>query len=184
MADEGQLRAEACVRKAQAELAGLAGRGLVMAGNAFSSVLFAKGDLSEAEREGASLLSGPDGKALRASLAALGYPPEDWCALSTVLADGGAAPSGLLREAVCALDPATLVACDETAAQALRETYADELAGLEDMHEAMLEPGVVAHVLGMRVMDLGGFEAALGNARQKQVMWARLKLLRPLGEPY
>ena len=73
--------------------------------------------------------------------------------------------------------------CDEAAAAAVREAYADELAALPDFAEAMLAPGVVALVLGMRVLNLGGFEAALADKRQKQVMWARLKRVPPLGEP-
>ena len=43
---------------------------------------------------------------------------------------------------------------------------------------------MVAHVCGMRFLNLGGFAAALGNPRQKQVMWARLKQVPPLAEPY
>ena len=34
------------------------------------------------------------------------------------------------------------------------------------------------------ILNLGGFAAALGNPRQKQVMWARLKQVPPLAEPY
>ena len=74
--------------------------------------------------------------------------------------------------------------CDNEAANLLREAYADDLASLEGFEEAMLVDGLVVHVAGMRVMALGGFEAALSDARQKQVMWARLKQLPPLGEPY
>ena len=48
----------------------------------------------------------------------------------------------------------------------------------------MLEAGLVVDVLGMRVLNLGGFAAALGEEAQKQLMWARLKQLPPLGEPY
>ena len=45
-------------------------------------------------------------------------------------------------------------------------------------------PGVLARILGMRVLNLGGFEASLNDPKAKQLMWARLKLLPPLGEPY
>ena len=44
--------------------------------------------------------------------------------------------------------------------------------------------GNVVHLLGMRVLNLGGFAAALGDAHEKQVMWARLKKIPPLGEPF
>jgi hypothetical protein len=36
----------------------------------------------------------------------------------------------------------------------------------------------------MRMLNLDGFEDALGDQRQKQLMWARLKQIPPLGEPY
>ena len=89
-----------------------------------------------------------------------------------------------MRLAVATLDPATLICCDETATQAVRDAYAEELSGLEDLNEALLPAGMVAHVCGMRFLNLGGFAAALGNPCQKQVMWARLKQVPPLAEPY
>ena len=178
------VRRELYVSKAQEELGSLAERGVITAGNAFSSVLFVKGELSEDEQAGARPLSGADGKALRAALSALGYAPEDWCALLSVTRDGSPIGPELFREAITALDPATLVACDEAAAQSVREAYAEQLSQLSDFDEALLTPGKVSRVLGMRVMNLGGFAAALSDAHQKQVMWARLKRLPPLGAPY
>ena len=178
------VRRELYVSKAQEELGSLAERGVITAGNAFSSVLFVKGELSEDERAGARPLSGADGKALRAALSALGYAPEDWCALLSVTHDGSPIGPELFREAIAALDPATLVSCDEAAAQSVREAYAEQLSQLSDFDEALLTPGKVSRVLGMRVMNLGGFAAALSDAHQKQVMWARLKRLPPLGAPY
>ena len=182
-------RRRAYVAKARAEVGGLVERGVRMSGNAFSSVLFLKGDLDAAERDGGAVLAGEDGRALRASLEALGYAPEDWAALATVADAAGAddpAPldPGLLRLSVTTLDPATVVACDERAADALRNAYADELSRLPEFSAAMLAPGVVAMVLGMRLLNLGGFEAALSDPGQKQVMWARLKRIPPLGEPF
>ena len=182
---EGRIgRRTIYAEKARADIASLEQRGVVMGGNAFSSILFLKGEPSDDELGGAPLLAGPDGTALRSALSALGYAPEDWCVMLTVGEDGSALGPELLREAICTLDPATLVACDETAAQALRETYADELVTLDDFDAAMLVPGKLVRVLGMRVMALGGFAAALSDAHEKQVMWARLKQLPPLGEPY
>lgn len=178
------VRREAYVRKARAELGSLVERGVVMAGNAFSSVLLLKGLPNEAERTGAAPLSGADGKALRAALSALGYAPEDWCALLTVDAQGLPLDAALLREAICTLDPATLIACDDASAQLVREAYADTLFTLDDFEAAMLLPGRETQVLGMRVMALDGFEAALSDPHQKQIMWARLKRLPPLGAPY
>lgn len=186
MARDTHGRRDACLAKARAELDGLADAGVVMAGNAFPAVLLVKGELSATERARASaLLGGVDGDALRAALSALGYAPTDWCALSA-LADDGETPlsPGLLRKAFAVIDPTTAIACDETAARLVREAFADELASLEELPAAALEPGFVAHVLGMRLMNLGGFADALGDPREKQLMWACLKRLAPLGEPY
>ncbi|MFC2704686.1 hypothetical protein [Olsenella profusa] len=177
-------RRAAYLAKTRREIVALVERGVRMVGNALSSVCLVKGDLSDAERTGAPLLGGPDGTALRASLTALGYAPEDWCGLAAVDEGGRALDAELLRLAVVTLDPDTLIVCDETAAAALREALADELVGLPDIHQSMLEAGLVVDVLGMRVLNLGGFAAALGEEAQKQLMWARLKQLPPLGEPY
>lgn len=176
-------RRDACAAKTTAELDALAARGVCMGGNAFSSILVAKGELTAEEAAGAEPFSGADGTALKASLKALGYAPEEWEWLLTC-ANGAALAPTLMREAVCALDPATIVCCDEAAAAALRDAYADDLAIIESFEEAMLLPGCVAHLCGMRVLNLGGFAKALDDSKQKQVMWARLKKLPPLAEPY
>lgn len=173
----------AYVQKARFELAALADRGVVMAGNAFSQVLLVKGELVPGELAG-GLLTGPDGEALRKALVALGYAPEDWAALATVAADGTPLRPALLRTAVAALGASTLIACDDAAALALRDAYGDELAGLEDADVALLRPGLVAPVLGMRVINLGGFAQALADPKRKQFAWACLKRVPPLGEPY
>ena len=184
MASERDARRSACLDKTTAETSALAARGVRMGGNAFSAVLLVKGELTEAEKDGEPPFSGADGRALRASLERLGYAPEDWEWLLSVDEGGEPLDAALLREAVCALDPATRVCCDEAAAMLLREAYADDLALIDSLDEAMLAPGVVAHVCGMRVLNLGGFAAALSDAHEKQVMWARLKRIPPLGEPF
>lgn len=176
-----QPRTQAYVEKSKAELEDLAKDGLTMAGNTFSPVLFLK---AQAPGGDEGLLAGTDGDALRASLRALGYQPQDWVALSTVVDGGGAIAPSLLRRAIGALDPQTVIACDEPSAQALRETYVEELTEVRDLSEAMLDEGVVAVVLGMRFLNLGDFAAALADPKQKQVMWARLKQVPPQGEPY
>lgn len=185
MPQSQELSSRIVVDKARVELEALAQRGVVMAGNAFASYLILKGECTSDELSGQGrLLAGSDGKALRASLAALGYAPEDWVGLSSLADDGTALAPDLLRLAITTLDPATIVAEDAAAAQALRETYAEELSQEEQFEVAMLQPGYVAQVLGMRVMNLGGFEQALADAHKKQIMWSYLKLLPPLGEPY
>lgn len=197
---------EEYLEKAKAELGDLAEAGVVMAGNAFSQALLLKGEPEDAPAtrqgvpatgqdapaagSGASaqatpkLLAGPDGDALRAALKALGYAPEDWVGLSTNDADGFPLVPGTLRLAITTLDPATVIALDDAAAAALREAYADELVDLAALEAATLMPGVLARILGMRVMNLGGFEESLSDPKAKQLAWARLKLLTPLGEPY
>jgi hypothetical protein len=172
--------------KISAELANLAAAGVVARGDATSDVLFVKGDLSDAERSGADPLSGPDGAALSASLQKLGYPPQDFCAMFSCDASGAPLPAETFRLAVSTLDPATIILCDDAACVVFRDTYADELVAMPNLDDAMLEPGRVVHVLGIRVLALGGFADALasGDGSRKQLMWSRLKTVPPLGEPY
>ncbi|WP_293824229.1 hypothetical protein [uncultured Parolsenella sp.] len=174
------------LEKAKAELGDLAGAGVCMAGNAFSHVLLVKGEPEVADASGnvPALLAGPDGVALHKALGALGYAPEDWGALSVRDVDGFPLVPGTLRLAIATLDPSTLIALDEAAAAAIREAFADELVELESFDAAMLTPGAVVRLLGMRVMALGGFEKSLSDPKAKQLMWARLKQLPPEGEPY
>ena len=67
----------------------------------------------------------------------------------------------LFREALEALDPEAVVLLDEPAAALMREAYADALSQIEQFEVAMLEPGLVAHVLGRRVLALGGLRRRL-----------------------
>ncbi len=180
---------------AQQEFEGLAARGVRMDGDGFSPIVLVKGDLNEGEQAGGTLLAGNDGRALRAALLRLGYAPEDFCALSAVAGEGDSsvvdmpaagellAPE-LFREALEALDPEAVVLLDDTAASVMREAYADALSLIEQFEVAMLEPGLVAHVLGRRVLALGGFETALQDPAAKQRVWAYLKQLPPAGAPY
>lgn len=66
----------------------------------------------------------------------------------------------------------------------MREAYADELAALPDITHAMLDKGVLVMLLGMRVLNLGGFEASLSDKASKLKMWHALKQLPALGEPF
>ena len=172
------------IEKVRRELAALEAAGVVVCGYAFSEVLLVKGERGPAERAGKGLLSGEDGRALMAALLKLGYAPESWLALATWDASGHALDAALMRRAILALGPTCIIVCDEVAADAFRLTYATELAGLTRFEEAMLQAGAVAEVQGMRVLNLGGFEAALADPHEKQVMWSRLKRLPPEGSPY
>ena len=195
MAITTQERKEALAAAAEQELKGLEARGVRMAGNAFSPVVLVKGELNDAERSGEPLLSGADGTALRAALGAIGWEPQDLCVLAAVagpgdevvaggLTEGEPLPVDLFREALEALDPEAIILFDDAAADLLRETYADALAIIEDFDTAMLKPGLIAPVLGRRVLALDGFEAALSQPAEKQRMWAYLKQMPPLGAPY
>lgn len=195
MATTTQERKEALAAAAEQELKGLEARGVRMAGNAFSPVVLVKGELNDAERSGDPLLSGADGTALRAALGAIGWEPQDLCVLAAVAGSGDEAVAGgltadeplpvdLFREALEALDPEAVILLDDAAADLLRETYADALAIIEDFDTAMLKPGLIAPVLGRRVLALDGFEAALSQPAEKQRMWAYLKQMPPLGAPY
>lgn len=195
MAITTQERKEVLADAAEQELKGLEARGVRMAGNAFSPVVLVKGELNDAERSGEPLLSGADGTALRAALGAIGWEPQDLCVLAAVAGSGDEAVAGglmageplpvdLFREALEALDPEAVILLDDAAADLLRETYADALAIVEDFDTAMLKPGLIAPVLGRRVLALDGFEAALSQPAEKQRMWAYLKQMPPLGAPY
>lgn len=195
MAITTQERKEALADAAEQELKGLEARGVRMAGNAFSPVVLVKGELNDAERSGEPLLSGADGTALRAALGAIGWEPQDLCVLAAVAGSGDEAVAGglmageplpvdLFREALEALDPEAVILLDDAAADLLRETYADALAIVENFDTAMLKPGLIAPVLGRRVLALDGFEAALSQPAEKQRMWAYLKQMPPLGAPY
>ncbi len=195
MAITTQERKEALASAAEQELKGLEARGVRMAGNAFSPIVLIKGELNDAERSGGTLLAGADGTALRAALGAIGWEPQDLCVLSAVagpgdgavaggLTDAGPLPVDLFREALEALDPEAIILLDDPAADLLREAYADALSIIEDFDTAMLKPGLIASVLGRRVLALDGFEAALSQPVEKQRMWAFLKQMPPLGAPY
>ena len=166
------------------ELERLDAEGLVIEGNVGSEVVLLKGVAGPAEREGRPLLSGADGEALKAALRALGFAPECFLGVACWDSAGYLVSPDLLRRAMAVLDPACLIVCDEQAASLVREAYAAELAALDDLDSAMLLPGALAHVCGMEVLALAGFEAALSDQREKKVMWARLKRISPEKEPY
>lgn len=195
MAISATNRRTALLNAERQELEYLERAGVRMAGNAFSPIVLVKGELNDVEEASGELLAGADGKALRAALGRLGYAPEDFCALGAVAGAGDPAvtstapegaplPSRLFREALEALDPEAVVLLDDAAAAEMREAYAEELATIEQFDVAMLSPGLVARVLGRRVLALDGFEAALGDPASKQRMWAYLKQVPPLGAPY
>ena len=187
MSTSQSQKKEAIAQAAEQELASLVGRGVRIAG---SPIVLVKGDLDDAERSGGELAAGADGAALRKALGAIGYAPEDFCVLASVagagdgaVAVGHALPCDLFREALEALDPEAVLLLDNSAADVMRETYADMLVAIDDFDTAMLKPGLVAHVQGRRVLALDGFEAALTDKAAKQRMWAYIKQLTPAAAP-
>lgn len=172
---------EAAARAMRSRVDDLVREGAVMAGNAFAPVLFVQGSF---EAPGDELLAGRVGTALRASLERLGYDPQDWCAVSVIADDGTPLRSDMLELAVVSLDPDTIIAIDEVAAAALREAFAADFAALPDLNQAMFVPGALVRVRGMRVLNLGNFAEALNDDHEKQVAWARLKLVPKLASPY
>lgn len=181
----GKRLMDAYEARARSDAGELDRLGFLRAGSAFPDVLLVKGAPGPAEAAGGGLLSGPDGPALAAALARLGYADDAWAAVSAFVrtpGDGGApqadgwaeaAPEDLAF-AVEALDPELAIALDGEAARGLERAW-----GLE----APLAEGAVARVRGRRVLALGGFEAALADIGSKRTMWARLKQVPPLGSP-
>ena len=170
---------DALVAQTTAQLDALCAKGVRLGGNAYSPIVLIKGELNQEEQAGGELLAGKDGAALRSALVAIGYEPDDFCTLSAA----DSIDTALFTEVLEVLDPEVVVLLDDTARDVMRESYADALAAIEDFNTAMLMPGLVAHVLGRRVLALDGFEAALSNAQDKQRMWAYLKQIPPLGAP-
>lgn len=186
-------RKSALLGQASQELESLLSRGLRAVGNGFSPVLLVKGELDADEKAGGELLAGADGAALRSALSAVGFAPEDFCGMAAVYGEPVGVAAGepgtpltveFFREAVEAFDPEAVILLDDAATALMREAYADALAAIEDFDTAMLMPGLVAPVLGRRVLALDGFEAALADRASKQRMWAYLKQIRPAGAPY
>lgn len=192
MSIRAEERKRALAAAATEQIRALEARGVRVSGSGFSPIVSVKGELNEAEAGGAPVLSGADGSALRAAFTAIGWGPEDFCGLSCTLGPGdgtgahagGRMPPELFREAMEALDPEAVVLLDEAAADLMREAYADALAEVDDFNAALLTPGIVVSVLARRVLAIGGFEDSLADPHRKQVAWAYLKQLPPLGAPY
>ena len=172
---------EAAVAATRTRVGELANKGVTMAGNAFAPVVFVQGAFDSPDNE---LLAGRVGTALRASLERLGYDPQDWCAISALNDAGEPVSPQLLELTVVSLDPDTIIAIDDLAAGALREAFAQDFASLSDLSQAMFVPGTLTRIRGMRVLNLGNFAQALNDDHEKQVAWARLKMVPKLASPY
>ena len=169
------MRKEAYMAKTTHEFGDFAAQGVSMAGNAFASVLLVKGqeDFEEAELS-----------ALKASLEHLGYAPEAWATLLTTTKTGDSINPELVRQAISAFSPDTVLMVNDAAVTSVREAYADELGQLTTDAEKNFSPRVLVRVCGMRMVNLDNFAGALEDPRQKQLRWAAIKQVPPLGEPY
>jgi hypothetical protein len=157
----------------------LAQAGVRAHGNGFSSLVV----LTAAGEPAQGLLAPDVTRALQAAFTRLRYAPEDWCVLSTRRADDEPLDVALLRQALITLDPATVVVVDPRAADDLRLAYAQELEE-QDPALARFAPGTLVRLLGMRVLNVGDFGAALASSDSKQRAWAWLKRVPALGDPY
>ena len=169
------MRKEAYMAKTTHEFGDFAAQGVCMAGNAFASILLVKGqeDFEKAELS-----------ALKASLEHLGYAPEAWATLLTTTKTGDPINPLLVRQAISAFSPDTVLMVNDAAVTSVREAYADELAQLKSDAEKTFSPRVLVRVCGMRMVNLDNFAGALEDPRQKQMRWAAIKQVPPLGEPY
>jgi hypothetical protein len=175
MPSERSKRKDAYTAKTTQEFRTFAVQGVCMAGNAFASVLLVKGqeDFEEAELS-----------ALKASLEHLGYAPEAWATLLTTTKTGDPINPLLVRQAISAFSPDTVLMVNDAAVASVRKAYANELAQLKTDAEKTFSPRVLVHVCGMRMVNLDNFAGALEDPRQKQLRWAAIKQVPPLGEPY
>ena len=175
MPSERSMRKEAYMAKTTHEFGDFAVQGVCMAGNAFASVLLVKGQEDFGEEE----LS-----ALKASLEHLGYAPEAWATLLTTTKTGDPINPELVRQAISAFSPDTVLLVNDAAVASVREAYAEELEQLKTDAEKTFSPRVLVRVCGMRMVNLDNFAGALEDPRQKQLRWAAIKQVPPLGEPY
>ena len=175
MPSERSMRKEAYMAKTTHEFGDFAAQGVCMAGNAFASVLLVK----EQEDFGEEELS-----ALKASLEHLGYAPEAWATLLTTTKTGDPINPELVRQAISAFSPDTVLVVNDAAVASVREAYAEELEQLKTDAEKTFSPRVLVRVCGMRMVNLDNFAGALEDPRQKQLRWAAIKQVPPLGEPY
>ena len=174
MPSERSMRKEAYMAKTTHEFGDFAAQGVCMAGNAFASVLLVKGQEDFGEEE----LS-----ALKASLEHLGYAPEAWATLLTTTKTGDPINPELVRQAISAFSPDTVLLVNDAAVASVREAYAEELEQLKTDAEKTFSPRVLVRVCGMRMVNLDNFAGALEDPRQKQLRWAAIKQVPPLGEP-
>lgn len=145
-------------------------------GALMAEIAVVKGLPGPAEASGGTAMSGADGTALLKALEALGYGAD------TVFLTLSRPEPGMDRERAAdrlrlqleSVDPNVIVTLDAEAAADVAEAFGCELPA----------PGVTQRVLGRRIVAVSGFEAALGDPKAKQRVWAELKAAKPEGPVY
>jgi len=145
-------------------------------GALLAQIAVVKGLPGPAEATGGAALSGADGVAVTKALEALGWDPATvFYTLSRPEAGmDRARAADRLRLQLEAVDPRAIVALDADAAADLAEAFGCE----------PLVPVTALRVLGRALVAVDGFEAALGDEKRKQAVWAQLKAAKPEGPVY
>ena len=141
-----------------------------------------KGQAGEAERAGGAPFSGKDGRALTQAFERLGWGGDTWCGVllephgrieSDSIDSGSIQPKPLggasLRFLLETLDPAVIVALDETARKTLSDLY------LSYGDSGVWHPGTIHDSSSCLLISVDGFESALDSEVSKQRVWKQLK---------
>ncbi len=168
--------ARAMAELALAERAAPGSDAVASSGAVVAEVALVKGLPGPAESAGGVALSGPDGEAADAALAALGWDPAQVFRTLSRPEPGIAAEKRVrrLRQQLEAVDPVVVIALDAEAAADLAEAFA--LDGLK--------PGAPVTRLGRTLVALSGLESSLGDPTAKRRVWRELKAATPPGPVY
>lgn len=155
--------------KVRAELAAadqLVNAPIMWSGSLTPAVALVKGEPGPAERAGGAAVSGDDGDAAAKALVALGIDGPVWCTVSRT-GDHDEQEGVLLRlrQQLCAIDPALVIALDGVAAADLAAAF-----GID----ALMVGEPVAHA-GLILLAIDGLEASLGDETRKREVWRQLQ---------
>lgn len=196
---------DALIAKSNAEFKRLEQKGFCMSGNGFGEIVALTSVITANQGTRKTLLSTTAQDALEKALVRLGYPPHCWatvgipCPVHTTSQSNAthAATSALqasqssqilhktdeelystIRETCAVFSAHTILLCTKEATEMMRGVYAVELAALTNINVALLAPGTLASVCGMRVLNVGDLEDAFTSTTKKQRLWSWLKHLR------
>ena len=146
-------------------------------GAAWLEIAVVKGLPGPAEASGGTAMSGADGTALLKALEALGYA----CRHGVLHALASRAGHGPRTRAPtgCASSSSR-----STRTSSSRSTPRRPPTSPRRSAASFRRPGVAQRVLGRRIVAVSGFEAALGDPKAKQRVWAELKAAKPEGPVY